>query len=858
MKKSLFCFLGMMVLILIAGNVNAQSVDLSADPEASIKFTTPVQTSGMSFINETSNGAEAYSESAILGGESCRKIPAGKYLYIKCDRSIVPTSQNELIVAITFFDNSSNNLWFNYNSLSGDYKIADFAKTRTNKWITTFINITDASFKGSMNGGGDFRLGFNGEANFIKDISVYLGTFDPVSQAIPQSPKNPASEFKGKSFAGYQIWHRAGKAASDWVHWSYGKIPAAGLGVNVNIVSFPDLSEYPDSVLYTTKFKALGNGRATKLYNSSDKTIIDRQMGWLKNAGLDGVAIQRFVGSIGRAVTITPESHLTNVKNATEANGRLFYICYDLNGSDASIVDRIQLDWVYEIEQIRALTSSPNYATVNGKPVVEMWGIGYNIGADKQQCLEMIQFFQDRGCYVIGGTPRGWRTNSDAMANFTDVYKALDAVSPWTVGVYNTPGGATSYLNDYMKADKTYCDQNGMDYLPVVFPGSGNWLSADGSFSQTDRKGGGLLWQQVLNAKSIGLSSVYYAMLDEFEEGTNLINGAVDYFDIPTDEYFETFAKDGVWTSSDYYLRLAAAAARMLRDDIPKTTDIPVPYSLGPFYYRNSFESRTTTFTQNGTTAKKTMKIDPCFFNPQLKESSGMTGTSVKIVNEPAFAKTGIYSVKISGIALSGIKSVYSYKVADTKIEIKPNLHLTFWKYTVDESGKYTSVDLLFKSGKKLSALPGYSDNNGLAMSPGAGRGTIGDWQKFTCQIGKDELIGDEISGITISYDHPSENGTFNAYFDDIKIEYGEGNGIPTSITNVENDSPIRIYTDNQRIFISDLLPKSQVAVYNLSGQMFWKGNSNSSNIQISAKSGFYMVRILQSGNVISKKVVVP
>ena len=741
MKRNVFGLGWFFFFLLFINSVQAQSVDLSSDPECSITFTNPVQSNGMSYVLETSSGAEAYSESAVIGGIQCRKIPAGKYLYVKCDRSVVPTSQYEIVIAITYYDNSSNNLWFNYNSLSDDYKIADFAKTKTNHWITTFVNISDAALNGKMNGGGDFRLGYNNEANYIKDIKVYQGTFDPLSQEIPVKPNNPASEFKGKSFAGYQIWHRAGNAASDWVHWAYGKVPGPGLGVNVNVVSFPDLSEYPDSVLYATKFKNLGNERATKLYNDSDKPIIDRQMGWLQKCDFDGVAIQRFVGSIGRSVTITEQSHLTNVKNAAEATGRLFYVCYDLNGSDASIVERLQLDWVYEIEQIRALTSSPNYATVNGKPVVEIWGIGYNIGADKQQCLDMIQFFHDRGCYVIGGVPRGWRTNTDAMANYTEVYMALDAVSPWTVGVYNTIDGATSYLNNYMVPDKAYCDQNGMDYLPVVFPGSGNWLSADGSFSQTDRKGGGLLWKQALNAKSLGLTGVYYAMLDEFEEGTNLINGAVDYFDIPTDEYFETFAKDGVWTSSDYYLRLAATAAQMLRGDIPATADIPVPYSLGPLYYRNSFESRNTTFTQNGVTSKRTMKIDPCFFNPQMKEASGVSLPSVKIVNEPIYAKTGIYSVKITGTPNSATNSYYYYKIADTKIEITKDLQLTFWKYTVDELGKFTSVDLIFKSGKRLSSLPAYTDNNGAVMNPVAGRGIIGEWRQYTCQIGKDELV---------------------------------------------------------------------------------------------------------------------
>lgn len=749
----------------------AQQITLPSD-SASVQFANPIQSNNMQLVITDDTNAEAYTIADNILGTPCRKIPAGKFMYLSCNRSFIPTSQTNLLIAITYYANSNNTIWFNYNSITSNYQGADFSKTKTNQWVTTIITITDGAFKGNMNSGGDLRIGFNAEDNYIKQIAVYKGALNPLLQSIPQQPDTTISSFKNKSFAGYQIWHKAGNTAADWVHWSYGKIPAAGFLINENIASFPEISAYPDSVLYPTNFASLGNGNVTKLYNAPDATVINRQMEWLLKAGLDGVAIQRFVGPIGRNITITPTSHLTNVKNACEATGRLFYICYDLNGTDASIVQRIQSDWVFEIEQMRGLTSSPNYATVNGKPVVEIWGIGYDIGANKQQCLDMIHFLQSRGCYVIGGVPRGWRTNSEgALPDFTEVYNALNAISPWTVGVYNDINGANNYLANKMIADKLYCDQNGKDYLPVVFSGSGNWLSADGSFSQTNRQGGNLLWQQVLNAKSIGLTSVYYAMLDEFEESTNLINGAVDYFDIPTDQYFETFAKDGTWTSSDYYLRLAATAAKILRGSLPVTTTIPINHSLGPIYYRNSVESRITVYNMNGANATKTLQIDPCFYNPATIVNTGVTNPSVAIVNEPSFTKSGIYSIKITGAPNSTVASKYYYKIADLKIAVKNNMQLSFWKYSYNALGQYTTVDLQFKSGKNLHTLTAYKDNSGNAMDASIPRGNINNWQKFTCQIGKGELIGDTITGLVVAYDKPVLNGNFIAYFDDIIIE---------------------------------------------------------------------------------------
>ncbi|MBI3883492.1 MAG: carbohydrate-binding protein [Sphingobacteriales bacterium] len=762
MKKILLFSLGILPVFV---GLKAQNITLPA-VSASITFTNPTTQNNMSLVID---GGEGYTEVATIGGVACRKVPSGKFMYVSCNRGTIPTTERNLLIAVTYYANSNNNIWFNYNSTTNNYQGADFQKTLSNTWATAIIPITDGALAGSLLGGGDFRLGYGSEDNYIKEIKVYKGILDPTAQAIPANPNSAISGFKNKSFAGYQVWHKAGPNAADWSHWAYGQVPHAGFHVGEDIASFPDISEIPDAESYATGFANLGNGKPTRLYTDGDASIINRQMGWLQDKGLDGVAIQRFVGSpLGKSVTITSTSPLTNIKTACEATGRLFYICYDLNGTDADILKRMQTDWVYEIEQIRALTSSPNYATVNGKPVVEMWGVGYDM-ATAAQCTQLISFFKSRGCYVIGGTPNAWR--SGPGTGFSDVFKSLDCVSPWTVGIYNSSAGANGYLTNNMVPDKAYCDQNGMDYLPVAFAGGANWVNNDLTLSQTDREGGKFLWQQVYNAKTLGLTSVYLAMLDEFEESTNLINGAVDYFDIPTDQYFETFAKDGVWTSSDYYLRLAATASKMLRGEVPLTQTIPVQYSLGPTYHRNSFESRATTVRTETRSVDKTLKIDPCFFNAAVVTNTGITNPSVAIVNETSFTKSGLYSVKITGTANSASSANYYYKTNDVKIGIKANMQLSFWKYSVNALGQYTAVDLNLKSGKKLHSLTGYNDNNGSAMSPTIARGTIGSWQKFTCQIGKGELIGDTIVGIVVGYDHPAASGSITAYIDDIIIE---------------------------------------------------------------------------------------
>jgi|GEM_PF-301752 len=783
MKKNLtqlsYRLLLLFPLVFILSAVTAGTINLPA-VSSSIIFTNPIQNNNMFLGIENTASQEGYTLPATILGAQCREIPAGKFMYVYSSRTAVPTSAANIIISITYYDSSMNSIWINYtrNGNAGGWGTADFQKSNTKKWITRIITITDAGLDGSMGYGGDIRMGFGGENNYIKDISISVGTLNPLTEPVPAKVNAPGTEFIGKSFAGYQLWHQAGATPQDWLHWSYGMLPAAGRG-NHNTETFPHISDYNGNsnvTMYPTNFANLGDGSPTKLYNSTDQGVIDVQMSLLKNAGFDGVAIQRNA-PIGRALKASPDDYYVSIKNACENNGRLFYVMYcmpDTNNGSAHLEDvvaGIERDWVYQMEQVYALTSSSAYATVNGKPVVELWGLGYStIEINNPQALALAAFFKARGCYVIAGTPRDWRLmNEGSRTDFSNVYKSYDMISPWTVGAYNDTTSANNYKTNYQVADKAYCDANGMGYYPVVFVGSAWSEPVSGYPNDTKRVGGKFLWKQAQNATSIGVKSMYFAMLDEFEESTDIINAATDYFDIPTDQYFGTLAMDGIWCSPDYYLRLGGAAARMVQNGTSQPT-ITTPYSLGPIYYRNSFESRVANCIINNVPQNIVSPIDACFYNATVITNTAVTSPSVTIVNPATtFTKSGVYSTQITGTATGASK--YYYQVSETKIAVKANMALSFWKYSANTLGQNTSVDLIFKSGKTLHSLAAYTDNNGNAMTPTIARGTVGTWQKFNCQIGKGVLIGDEIDGIAIAYDNPAASGNFNAYFDDIIIQ---------------------------------------------------------------------------------------
>ena len=122
----------------------------------------------------------------------------------------------------------------------------------------------------------------------------------------------------------------------------------------------------------------------------------------------------------------------------------------------------------------------PAYLQHGGKPVVAVWGIGFNDGRayTLAECDRLSSFSKNDPQYggntVMVGVPTGWRTlDRDAIADpalHRRCCKA-DIVSPWTVGRYGSPQAVARHAQDRWQPDIAWCREHGKDYLPVVFPG---------------------------------------------------------------------------------------------------------------------------------------------------------------------------------------------------------------------------------------------------------------------------------------------------------------------------------------------------------------------------------------------------
>ncbi|MDQ6419024.1 glycoside hydrolase family 71/99-like protein [Paenibacillus sp. LHD-117] len=227
-----------------------------------------------------------------------------------------------------------------------------------------------------------------------------------------------------------------------------------------------------------------------------------------------------------------------------------------------------------------ALPSSFAYAKQNGKPVISIWGIGFNDRpGTAAEAADLIAWFKNQGYYVIGGVPTHWRNGiEDSKPGFLDVYKSLDMLSPWFVGRFSQLAGADHYKTNHYQPDYAFTQQYGIAYQPVIWPGF-SWKNLhNGPINEIPRLHGDFMWRQAYNMKSVGISTGYVAMFDEYDEATAIAKAARNSSEIPTNQYFLTLDADGVAVSSDFYLRLTGDIARMFRNEIALTANHPTSH----------------------------------------------------------------------------------------------------------------------------------------------------------------------------------------------------------------------------------------------------------------------------------------
>jgi len=162
--------------------------------------------------------------------------------------------------------------------------------------------------------------------------------------------------------------------------------------------------------------------------------------------------------------------------------------------------------------------------------VVGIWGFGFNDSNhpwSAADCLSVVQWFKDQGCYVMGGVPTYWRTGvNDSRAGYLDVYSAFDMVSPWMVGRIGSAADSNNFSTN-------------------------------------------------VNVGRVGAQGIYISMFDEYGEGNQILNTAPTQATVPTNSGLLSLDEDGTACSADYYLRLTDDGGKMLKGQIALSATRP-------------------------------------------------------------------------------------------------------------------------------------------------------------------------------------------------------------------------------------------------------------------------------------------
>lgn len=396
--------------------------------------------------------------------------------------------------------------------------------------------------------------------------------------------------YKGLIMTGYQGWFRAeGDGANQgFSHYATAK---EFNDKTCKIDAWPDVSEYQKT--YNTSFK-LPNGQPAKVFSSMDKSTVDLHFKWMKDYGVDGVFVQRFVDYVRDKADNAP--HNIVLKNTFEAASnyeRAIAVMYDLSGlrakgEDLSIIIE---DWKMLVDKYSVTNQAgkKTYLHDKGRPVVAIWGVGFpdrpynmrNIGLER-----LIDFLKNDpvygGCAVMLGVPTGWRTlNADCTADsyLHEIIKQSDIILPWTVQRF-TPllHNDMDRFRDLLIEDMKWCRENNVSYVPCICPGF-SWHNLSKAEFPDDvkpvasipRQGGRFYWQQINTALASGAQMLYVAMFDEVDEGTAIfkINNQP-----PVDCVSKFITNDNM--PSDHYLWLTGEAAKMLRKEKSLNMSIPL------------------------------------------------------------------------------------------------------------------------------------------------------------------------------------------------------------------------------------------------------------------------------------------
>ena len=405
-------------------------------------------------------------------------------------------------------------------------------------------------------------------ASAYQNLAPYTG---------PSVPGVDTQTLTGKVMCGYQGWFRTPNdgSASGWQHYqNRGSFKPGSCSIDL----WPDVSEFSAEEKVPTAFTH-ADGSTAHVFSSLHPKTVNRHFAWMRDYGIDGAFVQRFA-----TVTLPRRSNsqltaenrkLVLCREAANRAGRSWALMYDLSSMTDADFPHLYEDWKMLRKQMR-ITDDPAYLHHAGRPLVAIWGVGFN-DSKRSYSLEVVEgfvrFLRDNPefgeCSIMLGVPTGWRTGDrDAVDDpkLLEILSMAHVISPWTVGRYRDVQTVSRHADTVWRPDQTWCTERKKDYLPVVFPGFSwhNLHHGAEPLGSIPRDGGRFFLKQILEAKGAGARMLYVAMFDEIDEGTAIFKCT----NTPPVGKSSFLSYEGL--PSDHYLWLTGQAGRLIREELPQ------------------------------------------------------------------------------------------------------------------------------------------------------------------------------------------------------------------------------------------------------------------------------------------------
>jgi hypothetical protein len=383
-----------------------------------------------------------------------------------------------------------------------------------------------------------------------------------------------ATTLHKKVLVGYQGWFRAGgDGDSRWDHWSRDWFVPPRTN-NLNGLTFdmwPDASDYSDK--YPVPGFTGADGAPAYLFSSLDRSTVNLHFDWMRQYGIDGAVVQRFVTQIPRDNVQGWKSNvLQHVRAAANRTGRVFMIEYDMSSANTNtLFQQLTNDWTYLVNQ-QQLTQDPRYLHHNGKPVLMIFGFYPERFAGTALPRQIIAWFETNATQSVTLIGSGWWDwRAGASGDWAKVYRSFEGYCPWNTGNYYHAGTNKFANTAYWASDLAEATNAGMFYLPQAYPGFSwdNLNHQPPGASNIPRLGGKFLWRQFNAVADLGVDMCYVGMFDEVDEGTAIFKVSTTP---PQPGHFVTY--EGL--PADWYLRLTGEGAKVIRGERLNIRNIPI------------------------------------------------------------------------------------------------------------------------------------------------------------------------------------------------------------------------------------------------------------------------------------------